>query len=292
MRIDPAGFYYNEYYLYSEKQWEMAPSGVSYYSLASGVMQNAPIVVTASGYQTNLPADPWAKTMGLGKYTKVGYGYFTLSGSIPDTTKKEFSLSPDSSGRLVFNNPLSENVYIEYEAGPSGYYVLNTVDINPVRNQSGTGFLHCSVSQNPFYIILTTTNSVLVSDGYHFTRVLATVLDENNDPVPNQNVVFVIPNDSIGQLTPDKGTTIAYGGSGHATQTLEKTNSKGQARVIYTPIKTRSGIQIMQAYCQSTPSVFTYIMITQTYVVGHPFTLAINGADPSGSKLDSLDYLT
>ena len=95
MLVSPSGFYYGEYYLYSSKQWEMAPSGVSSHVLVSGVTQNAPVVVTSSGLQESQPQDPWARCDGAGKYEKVGFGNFT-GGS------KQFALRPDCSGNIVF----------------------------------------------------------------------------------------------------------------------------------------------------------------------------------------------
>ena len=53
MRPEPSGMgLYKEHYLYSDKAWEMAPSGFSYYNLHGTPKQNAPIVVTSSGFET------------------------------------------------------------------------------------------------------------------------------------------------------------------------------------------------------------------------------------------------
>ena len=288
MFADPTGFYFKECYLYTNKSWEMAPSGVLTYTLASGVMQSAPVVVTSSGLQETQPHDPWARTTGPGVYDKVGYGYFS------SPPQKEFALVPTSSGTLLFSSPLKENVFIEYEAGPSGYYILDTIDLNPVRNEASTGFLHCSVAQEPEFIILTSTNSTLDADGYHFTRVLATLLDDNYDTVPNENIVFEATNPALGTLTPLFGTPT----TNPSGVSIEMTNTRGQARATYTPTKGNSGAQIIEAYVENYPSVFTYLRIIQSYVIGNPFILAsgsyppIYSSDPSGSKLNSLDYLT
>jgi hypothetical protein len=277
--------YYNEYYLYSQKRWEMAPAGCIEYALASGVMQNAPVVVTASGLQTTDPLDPWAQTNGLGKYSKVGYGYFTLiSPGQPDPGKREFALHPDASGKLVFNSPLLENVFIEYEASPSGYYILDTLDLNPIRNKVESGFIHMSISTEPASIFLSATHSTLVADGVHFTRIVATLYDSNSDTIPDENVIFYIPDDFLGQLEPTYGTGIQVGPSGHFIKIRETTDSKGRARVKYTSINTQSGTQVIKAYYEQDPLVANYISIVQTYLVENPFILDV-------SLLDSLDYL-
>jgi hypothetical protein len=256
------------------------------HTLASGVMQNAPIVVTATTLQKAAPSDSWAQVNGLGKYDKRGYGGFTLlPDGTPDPGEREFALHPDSSGKLIFNQPLLEDVFIEYEAGPSGYYILNSIDLNPVRNQIDSGFLHLSVSSQPTSLFLSTTHSTLVADGIHFTRIVATLYDANNDTVPNEDLIFYLPDDVLGQLTPDKGTAIAVGPSGHTTQVRERTNNKGKARAIYTPIKTQSGTQVIKVFYEINPLVYNYISINQTYTVESPFTLDV-------SLLDSLDYLT
>jgi hypothetical protein len=182
---EKTGLRYHEYYLYSEKEWEMAPIGAESFSLAYPVLQNAPVVITPSGYETTTADDPWAKTSGTEKYTKVGYGYF-------GTNTKEFSLSPSSSGTIVFNGPLCENVYIEYEAGPSGYYIYKSVDYNPIRNEAEGGFLHFSKVTDPDSIVLTASRSSMRADGQQGCKLTAIVYDEDYDRVPGASVVFEI----------------------------------------------------------------------------------------------------
>jgi hypothetical protein len=284
--LDPSGFYYNEYYLYSLKQWEVVPSGIGIYDMVSGVSQNAPIIVTASGFQTSTPGDPWGQTNGLGKYNKVGYGYFTKNGDGSlDTGKNEFALDPSASGRLVFNKTLKDILFLEYEASPSGYYIYNTVDLNPVRNQIDSGFIHCSVNTDPAFISLTCVHPVLPADGLHFTRLTATLLDANYDRVPNKNITFSIPDDFLGQLTPINGTAIAAGPSGHTIKTRSLSDSRGRAKVIYTPILGQSGTQLLKAESSDNSKIYSYATVLQSYVVANPFIL-------DSSLLDSLDYLS
>ena len=194
--MDPSGFLvYKEYYLYSEKRWEMAPAGVSYYDLEYPVTQNAPIVVTASGYETTSPSDPWAQVNGSGKFEKVGFGYFNeLDDGSYDPTAYEFSLHPEASGKIVFNGILTTNVYVEYESGPSGYYIMDTVDYNPIRNEVEGGFVHFSQTTQPTNLFLDVSQESVRADGYQGVRMTASVYDSDFDRVPDAKVVFELEN--------------------------------------------------------------------------------------------------
>ncbi len=98
--LNASGFLAREYYLYADKQWETLPIGISSYSLDSGVKQNAPIVITSSGWETTKPTDPWAQVEGSGKWQKRGYGFFTVTpAGVYDTSVKEFTVNPSSSGK-------------------------------------------------------------------------------------------------------------------------------------------------------------------------------------------------
>ena len=285
MYIDPSGFYFGEYYLYSHKQWEMAPIGVSYYDLASGVCQNAPVIVTSSGYIESNQSDPWARIDGLGKYTKVGYGDFTIHpDGTSDTSRKEFSLHPDSSGQIIFSVPLTENVFIEYETGPSGYYIDESVDINPIRNQVKSGFVHFSQSTIPISIVLSPLVSYVYADGHNFVRLTAQALDNNYDPAANQKISFSLPDGFLGNLSPVTGVVSQVDPSGFAIQIDTITNAAGEAKVKYIPKNIQSGTQVVSAYLTDIPSILNHAFVIQQYTVSNSFTLDV-------SFLDSSDYL-
>ena len=287
MFIPPSGLYYGEYYLYSDKQWVMAPSGVSTCLLASGVMQNAPVIITSSGYIETQPQDAFARYDGQRKYNKVGYGNFSLlENGYPDPTSREFALHPNASGMVVFATTLKENVFIEYEAGISSYYTLTSVDLNPMRNQFKSGFISFSNETVPVSIDISATNTELTSDGAQKTNIIATMLDANNDACPNQDLIFSIADAFISYLTPiDNGVVTGVDASGTVIGITNITNSKGQARVSYWPIEGQSGAQVVTASWGQNRNIFGYVVITQAYTLGNPFVLDV-------SALDSADYLT
>jgi len=295
--IVPSGFQHNEYYLYSNKAWEMAPSGVSIYTLASGVRQNAPIIVTSSGYETTSPSQPWGQTSGENKYTKVGHGYFILleDGGY-DPTAKEFSLRPDSPGKLEFNGPLNENVYIEYESGPSGYYILDSIDYNPLRAEVEGGFVHFSDVTEPTSLFLTASQSSIIADGYRRCKLTVTLFDNDFDRVPDKDIIFEVLNllpatsgpgyySEYGYLSPYKGTMYYIDASGQTDSVKETTNKRGEAVANYFANSYKNGIVEIKAYYLAASGIYDTVAFAQYYMSAQPFTLDI-------SLLDSLDYLT
>lgn len=283
--ISPSGFNYSEYYLYAQKNWQMAPSGVSYYVLASGVQQNAPVIITSSGLQETSATDPFGRYDGRGKYGKVGFGNFTST--------NQFALNPSASGLISFSEPLTENVFIEYEAGNSSYYTLSSIDLNPMRNQFDSGFISFSANTYPTTVIVAATNTTLTSNGAQKTNILATLLDANGDGVPNQPLVFWIPSASFSYLEPIDNGVVTTVIDGYPTQVTNTTNPKGQARCSYWPINGLSGTQNVYASWQTSyNNVAGGVQVKQEYTLGNPFLLASGVLDPSGSLLNSQDYLT
>jgi hypothetical protein len=289
------GLRYHEYYLYSEKAWEMAPSGVEAFTLARTPLQNAPVVVTPSGMEVTSPSDVWAKVSGPEKYEKVGYGYFDLltDGSF-DRSIKQFSVYPDSSGSLLFNGPLRENVYIEYEAGPSGFYIQTARDYNPIRNEVDSGFLHYSKITEPMWISLASSRTSIKADGQQGCKLTATVYDEDYDRVPNIHVVFeiqaLVPQtltvwSELGAIHPTSGTELEIDASGQCIQVLETANSRGEAYVNYVTAQGKSGQPLIKAYHQEASGVYGLVAFSQYYIASNPFTLDV-------SQLDTFDYLT
>jgi hypothetical protein len=296
---------YNEYYLYSSKAWEMAPSGVSFINLENAFHQNAPVVVTPSGYETTFPSDPWAQTSGAEKYQKVGYGYFDmLDNGQYNPNAREFAISPDASGKIVFNGTLRENVYIEYESGPSGYYILNNIDYNPIRSEVSGGFVHFSQTTEPSIVYLTASQSSVRADGYQGCIITATLLDEDLDRIPDSRVVFEIQNTApgttavsgvysgswsvLGRLSPNEGTTRLVDASGFIVEVNETTNTRGEAHCHYITHETKIGYPQIKAYCIDSvgaSGVDDAVAFSQFYLSAEPFTLDI-------SLLDTLDYLT
>jgi hypothetical protein len=297
IELYPSGVQYSEYYLYSNKAWEMAPSGVSFYNLTNAVYQNAPIVVTPSGYEATSPEQPWAKTSGLEKYTKVGFGYFSsLPNGQYDPSVKEFSLQPDASGKLVFNGLLSENVYIEYEAGPSGYYILDSIDYNPIRAEVGGGFVHFSQTTDPAWMYLAASQNSFRADGYHGYQVTAILYDIDFDRVPDKTIIFEIQNQEpaligsgfwsvLGYLTPNTGSIHSVDASGQTVEVAETSNSRGEAHVHYTASDRKDGFSQIKAYYLSASGIYDIVTATQFYLSSEPFVLDY-------SLLDSLHYLT
>lgn len=292
---DPSGTVYGEYYLYSNKAWEMAPSGVSFVNLQNAIMQNAPIVITPSGYETTSPVEAWAKVSGAEKYQKVGYGYFdVLPNGQYDPESKQFAMSPDASGKLVFNGPLRENVYIEYEAGASGYYIVNTIDYNPIRAEVAGGFVHFSQTTEPAFISLSASQTSLIADGYDNCTITAILFDADLDRVPNKGVIFEIQNlpldywSEYGYLTPNEGTVLVSDPSGYAVYVEEQTNSRGEVHVHYVTHESKAGVPQIKAYYDDpagASGVYDIVGFYQFYLSSQPFTLDV-------SLLDTIDYLT
>ena len=294
---DMYGLRYNEYYLYANKMWEMAPSGVSFINLSKPVLQNAPVVVTASGYETTTAEQPWAQTSGYGKYDKMGYGYFNLlENGQYDPDRLEFSLHPDSSGKLVFNGILRENVFIEYESGPSGYYIMNTIDYNPLRNEVGGGFVHFSETTDPASMYLSASQTSVRADGFQGYSVTATLYDSDFDRVPEKNVIFEIQNlesalgitgywSALGYIRPNQGTATRIDASGQVIEIQEVTSRRGEAHIHYTTNNMKSGISQIKAYYLDASGLYDVVAVGQFYMNTGPFILDV-------SLLDTLEYLT
>ena len=280
-------FDYKELYLYSVKKWEMAPSGVSSYDLSSAVMQNAPVVITSSGHETTKSSDPWAQTTGDNKYNKVGFGDFSvLASGLVDASKYEFALYPESSGTIVFNSPIKENVYIEYESGPSGYYISTSEDINPVFNEVSGGFIHFAASLNPGSIYVSSNKAMINADGSSFARITATAYDANFERVPGVGVIFMVPDSLMGTLKPERGTVYSVDPSGYTVGVREVTNGNGVARATYFPTYGQSGDSVVYAsWDGDTVNVSNFVIIEQfAYILG-PFQMDV-------SNLDGFNYLT
>ena len=281
---------YKELYLYSEKAWEIMPASIISFTLASGVKQNAPIVVTSSGWETTLPTDPWGEISGSGRWEKVGYGYFSLTptGSY-DMARKEFALEPGPTGTLVFNQPLPETTFVEYEAGASGYYILDSLDFNPIRDEAESGFLHYSKVTDPETLYLMTTQNALYSDGFRTAKLVASLFDVDFDRVSNKEIIFEIQNvndwTDKGYLVPNKGSTYASDGSGIVTQIKETTNTHGEAAVTYKTFSGVTDIQNIKAYYLASSGVYDIVQIAQYYPSSDEFEL-------DTSSLDTNDYLS
>lgn len=281
---------YEEFYLYSNKIWESVPSGVSAFDLASGVMQNAPIIVTASGWETASTDKPWGQISGSGKWDKVGYGHFSLTptGSY-NSDKTEFSLEPGPTGTLVFNQPLPYPVFIEYESSPSGYYILDSLDFNPIMNEAESGFLHYSKISDPTSLFLMSTQNALYSDGYKTARLVASLFDVDYDRVAGKEIVFEIQSvnewTEKGYLEPNEGTIYAADASGLTVSVKETTNTHGEAMVTYKPFAEITDVQHIKAYYLASSGVFDIVQLAQYYPSSDPFEL-------DTSSLDTNDYLS
>ena len=300
--VEPSGFLYDEYYLYSDKAYEVIPSGVTSYALYASPQQNAPIVVTPSGYERTTPNDPWALVSGGGKWRKVGFGGFTVTASgTVDTQYDEFCLHPNASGTLVFNKPTPRNMYVEYESGPSGYYVMDTIDFNPVRNETGGGFIHwvSSISSPSSLYVVASPNSIW-ADGYQFVRLTATMLDDNFDRVPNKRVIFEVQNlqtstppaagvwSKLGWLQNTAGSIIEVDASGAGIKVSETTNVNGEAKATWHPYQPSpsggNAVQVIKAYYADASGLADTASILQYFFIAIPFTLDI-------SLLSTADYL-
>jgi hypothetical protein len=292
MYIDPSGFSYGEYYLYSIKQTEMASVGSSYYVLAFGVTQNAPIIITSSGYLESRVEDPWARIDGLGKYQKLGFSDFSLlpDGS-SDLSKKEFTLDPHSSGTIIFSSPLMENVFIEYETAPSGYYIMSSVDLNPMRGEVESGFIHFANISSPENICLSYPSEAVYADGYNFTRLTATVLDSNLNKLSGIDVYFSLPDAftiygaSLGKLEVVSGAIETLDPSGNIIKVRSTTNNRGEAKIKYIPFASRQGKQVIRVEDANNSSIYALGVVDQFAIIANPFVL-------DESELDSYDYLS
>lgn len=302
---DPSGMVYDEYYLYSNKSYEMAPSGVSFYNCQHAILQNAPVVVTPSGYETTYAGEPWARVNGQEKYSKVGFGYFDMlpNGQYnPDA--REFAISPDASGKLVFNGILKENVYVEYEAGASGYYILEDIDYNPIRAEVKGGFVHFSQTTEPASLALTASQNSLIADGYQGCTITASLYDVDFDMVPNKAILFEVQNQQpartpsgysmtdkwsdLGYIIPNEGTITDVDASGYAVSITEVTNKRGECHVQYLTHLGQTGVfQIKAHYVDpaGASGIYDLAYVAQFYLTSQPFTLDV-------SLLDTLDYLT
>ena len=294
--ISPSGMIFDEYYLFADKQWEVIPSGVNVYSTASGMMQNAPVIVTASGFETTVAADPWGQIEGSGKWTQKPYGAFTVdaAGSY-DTSKYEFSIDPGASGRVSFNQEIQEMTYIEYEASASGYHYVDTIDINPIMRDTKGGFLHISEVAEPAYLSLTATKSILKADGFQRSLITATLWDHNLNRVKNQPVIFEMlfnlsstsgPWEDMGELLPGDldGYVYKVHPSGFASETASTTNSFGQCTTTFLTNQNKDGHAAIKAYYQGASGVFDIIDILMYTWTRGIFTL-------DQSIMDGLDYL-
>ena len=296
MRVTPSGFTYNEHYLYADKKWETVPSGISSYTLESALMQNAPVIVTSSGYETTSAADPWGQPEGSGKWKKRGHGYFTVTpaGSY-DTTVNEFTVNPSSSGKIEFNQTLSEIVYVEYEAWPSGYYNVENININPVMRETDSGFLQITSVGQPTYLDLKTTQSILKGDGHHTAKLMATLYDQDLNRIEGREIVFEMifglddysgPYTDVGYLIPGEldGGVYKIHPSGFVSETNSYTNKFGQATSTVTTNASRDGWMVFKAYYAEASGIFdTTEIIAYRWRRGQ-FILDY-------SMLDGLDYL-
>ena len=296
MTLPPSGFVYDEYYLYANKQWEVIPSGVMTYSLASGVMQNAPIIITSSGYDTTTPDDPWGQLEGSGKWRKRGHGFFTVTpAGVYDTTVEEFTLNPATSGKIEFNQTLTEPVYAEYEAWPSGYYNVENININPIMRETDSGFLQITSVGEPTHLSLKATQSILKGDGFHESKLMATLYDQNLNRLENKRIIFEMmfdlnehagPFPDTGYLIPGKldGATYKIHPSGFVSETDAYTDRFGQATAQCSTFASRDGWMVFKAYYAEASGIFD-----TTEVIAYRWRRGAFILDYS--MLDSLAYL-
>ncbi len=296
MTLPPSGFIYNEHYLYADKQWESVPSGVSVYALSSGVLQNAPVVATSSGYETTAPGDPWAQLEGSGKWQKRAYGYFTVTAAGEyDTSVREFTMNPASSGKIEFNQTLDEPVFVEYEAWPSGYYDVANININPVMRETDSGFLQITSVGDPAHLSVKATQSILKGDGFRKANIMATLYDENLNRLADKKIIFEMmfhigdhagPFEDTGYLIPGRldGDTYKIHPSGFVSETYAYTDKFGQASTHFTTFEAKDGWSVFKAYYAEASGVFDTTEIVCYRWRRGPFILDY-------SMLDGLDYL-
>lgn len=296
MSLPPSGMIYSEFYLFSDKQWDIIPSGVSAYNLSHEVLQNAPVIVTSSGYETTLSTDPWGQVEGSGKWEKRGHGFFTVTpaGSY-DTTKKEFTFNPSSSGRIEFNQTLDEVVYVEYESYPSGYYYVDTININPIARETDSGFLQISRVGDPYHLSLRATQSILKADSFHRTNLLATLYDSDLKRIEDKKIIFKMlfyvdpyagPFEDIGYLIPgkDNGGVYRIYPSGFVSEVYSYTDRFGQASAQFSTYANKDGWAVIKAYYSEDSDIYDTTEIVCYRWRRGPFVLDY-------SMLDSLDYL-
>jgi len=294
---NPSGIIFDEYYLYAAKQWEVIPSGVTAYITASGMLQNAPVIVTASGYSTTTPEDPWGQIQGSGKWTYRAFGKFTVDpAGAYDASKYEYTVDPSASGRVVFNQATPEITYVEYESSDSGYYYVDTIDLNPIMRETDGGFLQIAEVSNPAYMSLESTQSILKADGFQRATLTATLYDSALNRVSNKPVVFEMifnvdstsgPWPGIGYLHYGalNGSNYKINASGNPIETLATTNTFGQCTATFLTNQNESGRAIIKAYYLDASGVSDYVDIIMYKWERGPFIL-------DKSILDSLDYLT
>lgn len=295
--VKPSGIIFDEYYLFAEKQWEAVPSGVNMYTTASGFLQNAPVIITASGYSTTTPEDPWGHTEGDGKWTNRAFGYFTVDAAgAYDTSVNEYALDPSSDGKIVFNQTIPEILYVEYEASASGYHYVDTIDINPVMRETDGGFLQVTEITDPAYLSLSATQSILKADGFQRSLLTATLWDNNLNRVKDKTIVFEMlfkinevtgPWEDMGQLEAGRldGETYKIHPSGFVSETTSVTNNFGQCTATYLTNPNKDGLASFKAYYLDASGIYDIIDIVMYRWSRGPFIL-------DQSLLDSLDYLT
>jgi hypothetical protein len=296
MTLPPSGFIYNEYYLYANKQWEVIPSGVTSYAFASGIKQNAPVIITASGYETTTSTDPWGQVAGSGKWKKRAHGHFTVTAAgVYDETVEEFTMNPDSSGRVEFNQITPDILYAEYEAWPSGYYNLDTLDVDPIRHETEGGFLQITDVTEPAALGLKATQSVIKADGFHRTNFIATLYDQNFNRVKDKEIVFEVlyvyedmtmTELDMGNLVAGKlnGSTRHVNASGYVDETIATTNINGQATATFVTNAGKFGHMAFKAYYLNASGIYDVAEILLYNVSSNQFVI-------DWSVLDSLDFL-
>ena len=161
---------------------------------------------------------------------------------------------------------------------------MNTLDINPMRNNFSTGFIAFSDITTPVSIDISATNIYLTANGSQKTNIVATMLDSNGDPCPNQGIIFSLPNGYISYMQPIGNGVVTATASGNPISIKNTTNGKGQARCAYWPISGQSGSQVVYATWSGSSSVQGFVVINQLYNVGTPFELDV-------SRLDQANYL-
>jgi hypothetical protein len=296
MLLSTSGFVYNEYYLYADKQWEVIPSGVKTFELRKPILQNAPVVVTSSGWQVSGPEDPWTYIGGSGKWDKRGYGHFTITpAGVYDTSVKEFSVNPSSSGRLEFNQRTTENLTVEYEAFPSGYYYVDDFNVNPIMREVESGFLQICELGSPTHLSLKSTQSILKGDSFHRANLIATLYDSDLKKIEGEKIIFEMlfyvdpdagPYEDVGYLIPGliDGETYKIHPSGFVSETYAYTNKFGQATAQFCTFAKRDGWAVFKAYYAEASGIFdTTELVCYRWRRG-PFILDY-------SMLDGLDYL-
>ena len=296
MSLPPSGMNYMEYYLYANKQWEVVPSGSMSHTLASGVLQNAPVIITSSGCDTTTSEDPWGQLEGSGRWDKKGHGFFTVTpAGVYDTNFREFTMNPEAEGKIEFNQPLPIPVIVEYEAHPSGYYSVANINVNPVMRETDSGFLQITSVGEVAHLSLKATQSVIKGDGYHTANLIATLYDQNLNRIEDKKIIFEMlfnltdyagPNTDVGYLMPGKENGEIYGihPSGFVYQTYSYTDAFGQASAECRAFATGKGWMVFKAYYADDSDIFDTTEIVAYRWRRGQFVLDY-------SMLDSLDYL-